>query len=299
MTPDHLAQARHELGRIAIIGAGQIGTMLGLALRDGGCTDVWLHDKDPAIAEVSLGLGAANGALSSTSEALECDTVIVALPVPEILRTIEELGPHMRPGTFVVDTGSAKAAITGSMRTHVSPGVHAMGGHPMVGTERPGPQGARPELLNGALFVFTEVRRDQVALERARSLAALVGARMCVVDAQIHDEFLARTSHIAHVAAYALASLNNQAHSARAEGLSSPGYDRAVRLARSDVQMVAGFLTANAQHVKGALDELISNLDEASRLLADAAGDELAALLETWQGSTSENPFVAAGRDGT
>ncbi|MDP9235596.1 MAG: prephenate dehydrogenase/arogenate dehydrogenase family protein [Actinomycetota bacterium] len=299
MTSDLLVRARRELGRIAIVGAGQIGTMLGLALRDRGYSDVWLHDKDPAVAELSLGLGAANGALSSTRGALEYDSVIVALPVPEIVSTIEDLGPQMRPGTFVVDTGSAKAAITATMRTHIPPGVHAIGGHPMVGTERPGPQGARPELMTGAAFVFSEVREDQAALERARSLAALVGARMYVVDAQTHDECLARTSHIAHVAAYALASLNNQGHSAGAEGLSSPGYDRAIRLARSDVQMVAGFLTANAQHVKGALDELIWKLDEASRLLADASGEELAALLETWQGSTSEDLFVPAGRAGS
>jgi prephenate dehydrogenase len=299
MTADGLSQSRRQLGRIAIIGAGQIGTMLGLALRDGGCTDVWLRDKDPAVTEMSLGLGTANGALSSTREVLECDSVIVALPVPEIVNTIEELGPHMRPGTFVVDTGSAKAAVTASMRTNVALGVHAMGGHPMVGTERSGPQGARQELMAGAPFVFSEVREDQAALERARSLATLVGAKMCVVDAQTHDQCLARTSHIAHVAAYALASLNDQGHSAGAEGLSSPGYERAVRLAHSDVQMVAGFLTANAQPVKGALDELIANLDEASRMLADASPEELVALLATWQGSTSKNVVVPAGRAGS
>ncbi|MEA2509356.1 MAG: prephenate dehydrogenase [Actinomycetota bacterium] len=284
MTADHLSRAGSDLGRIAILGAGQIGTMLGLALRDGGCADVWMLDKQPEVAEMSLDLGAASGLMSSTREALDCDTMILAMPVPQIVKTIKELGPHMRRGSFVVDTGSAKVAIIESMRSHIPPGVHAIGGHPLVGTERPGPQGARPQLMKGASFVFTEVREDQTAFDRACSLATLVGARMYEVDAETHDACLARTSHIAHIAAFALASLNDQVSLPGWRGLSSPGYERAVRLANSDAEMVAGFVGANAQYVKGVLDEVISKLAEASRLLSDAPED-LTALLATWQRS--------------
>jgi prephenate dehydrogenase len=292
MTTEGLSRERRELGRIAIVGAGQIGTMLGLALRDAGCADVWLQDKEPATAELSLGLGAASGVISGTKEVLECDTIILALPVPEIVKTIEELGPRLRRGTFVGDTGSAKTAVTTTMRTHIPSGVHAIGGHPMVGTARPGPLGARPHLLKGAPFVFTEFRDDQTAIERAGSLATLVGARMCLIDAETHDRCLARTSHVAHVAAFALASLNDNGSSV-AEGLSSPGYDRAVRLAGSDTEMVAGFLNANRPYVKRAVDDLISKLGDASRVLSDAP-DELTALLTTWQRSALGDFSVAA-----
>jgi hypothetical protein len=57
--------------------------------------------------------------------------------------------------------------------------------------------------------------------------------------------------------------------------------------------MVAGFLNANRPYVKRAVDDLISKLGDASRVLSDAP-DELTALLTTWQRSALGDFSVAA-----
>src|SRR6266700_3720310 len=147
-------------GSVAIVGAGQIGTMLGMALVAAGASDVGLFDLDPAVARESLAMGGGHRLLRGVGEALAASTLILAVPVPAIVAFVEEHGPSMRPGTFVVDTGSAKAAVVAAMRAAVAPGVHAVGGHPLCGTERPGPRGARVEALRGATFVLTPVRDD-------------------------------------------------------------------------------------------------------------------------------------------
>jgi prephenate dehydrogenase len=283
-----------RLGRIAIIGAGQIGTMIGMALRQAGC-EVAIGDRDPSVAETSVGLGAASAVLPDLGAALRSDTIILAVPVPEIVKIVTRIGPRMNPGSFLVDTGSAKSPVMEAMGVSVPPSVHAIGGHPMAGNEHPGPTGARPEMLRGAAFLFCEVRHDRAAREAAHSLASLVGAEMTLVDAHEHDAFLARTSHVAHVVAFVLASLQTQSPSGTTAPLSSRGYASAIRLAHSDPEMVAGFLHANAVNVGDALEEVISKLQDARRLL-EREPSELQRLFE---GSRVATDRIEAGVSGT
>lgn len=283
-------QGRARLGRVAIVGAGQIGTALGLALRRGrpaAAVDVGVLDSDRSVAERSLARGAADRVLSGDAEVLDCDTVVLATPVPEIVRWLERLGARLRPGSFLIDTGSTKAPVVDAMSVAVPATVHAVGGHPLAGTERPGPGGATPRLLRGAAFVLTPVREDPHALALGRGLAAAVGARPVVLEAAVHDRALARTSHLAHVTSFALAWVAGAAEGAGggAGELASGGFDGATRLARSDPRMVAGFLSANADNLLPAIRDLQDRLgrmataltgpEELARLLAAAqtAGD--------------------------
>ncbi|MDP9226349.1 MAG: prephenate dehydrogenase [Actinomycetota bacterium] len=283
-----------ELGRIAIIGSGQVGTMLGIGLRAAGCGDVVVHDRDPSVAATSAALGAASGVITDNRDALAYDTIIVALPVPEIVKTIGELGPRMTAGTFLVDTGSAKVVVTDAMRRHVPRGVHAVGGHPMAGSEQPGPRGARPGMLKGAPFIFTPARDDPAALDRGRSLAAAVGAEMFELDPGTHDALLARTSHLAHLVAFALRAVGTAGSTGAVHGLTSAGYDGMTRLAGSSPEMVAGFLGANAANVTSAVEELITSLQHASKFLGgDPAG--LSALLAEWQTAAPLSPALSTG----
>jgi prephenate dehydrogenase len=215
-------------------------------------------DRTPSAAEESLVRGAGDRALASLDEALEADTVVMAVPVPEIVRMLEEVGPRLRPGSFVIDTGSAKAGVAAAMR-RLSREVRAIGGHPIAGTERRGPEGADPDRLRGAPFALTPVREDDEALALGRALVAAVGARPVILDPERHDRIVARSSHLPHVVAFAL-----KAAAAPALGggeLAGSGFRGATRLAESDPVMVAGFLSANAREVRAALAELRAVLD--------------------------------------
>jgi prephenate dehydrogenase len=163
----------------------------------------------------------------------------------------------------------------------------------MTGNEGSGPLAADPGSIRGAAFLFAKVREDPIALDRARSLAGLVGARMVEVDADQHDAVLARTSHLAHVMAFALASLPD-GESRAVPAVTSSGFATTTRLARSNPEMVAGFVHANGANVKHAVDELIAKLKQASGLLEQ---DPVAfrTLLETWQRrSVAPSPPVRA-----
>lgn len=282
----------NRLGRVAIVGAGQVGTMLGLALRSRASDArpdavrevdrVVLADSSAEALEASLARGAGDVALPA--EELpgllpELDTVVLALPVPAIQAWLSELGPRLSPGTFVLDTGSAKAAVVATMRERLPERVHALGGHPMAGSERPGPGGADPARLRDAPFVLVPVRNDPTALARGRLLATAVDARPVEMDAATHDRLVATASHLPHVMAFALAMVaagtNGDGELHRVAGT---GFAGAVRLARSDPAMVAGFMAANATEVQAAVSELCTALARVSAAIRGGPA-ELTALL--------------------
>jgi prephenate dehydrogenase len=233
-------------------------------------------DRIPSVAETSLSRGAGHRVLSSIDEAMQADTMVIAVPVPEIIRILEEVGPGLRPGTFVIDTGSAKAAVAGAMR-RLPREVRAIGGHPIAGTERAGPDGADPDRLIGAPFALTPVRDDGEALALGLTLVEAVRARPVILDPYGHDRTVARSSHLPHVVAFALKAA--AAPALGREELAGSAFRSATRLADSDPVMVAGFLSANAAEVRAALAELRAVLDRMEAGL-DSDPEALARVLD-------------------
>jgi prephenate dehydrogenase len=136
------------LGRVAIVGAGQVGTMIGLSLR-GAASEIALADRRAGALRDSLARGAGDREVPM-EEVSAADVVVLAVPVPEIVRLVGDIAPGMRAGAFLIDTGSAKRTVVEAMRTHARPEVHAIGGHPLAGTEGSGPDAAAPERKGGS-----------------------------------------------------------------------------------------------------------------------------------------------------
>ncbi len=257
-----------HLGRVAIIGAGQVGTMLGLALR-GVAEEVVLADRRRGAVTESLARGAGDRVVT-IEEAVEAETVILAVPVPEIVRLVETLGRSLRPGSLLIDTGSAKRVVVDAMREHVPAQVRAIGGHPMAGTERSGSEAARAELIRGAAFALTPVRDDPAAIARGLALIEAVGARPVILEAELHDRVVAATSHAPHLVAAAVALASRTLPLETVRDLTASGFGGTTRLAASDPGMVAGFLVANADAVREALGSVREVLDRAEAALGDA-----------------------------
>lgn len=278
---------RRPIGRVAIVGAGQVGTMIGGALRAAdaswGVDEVGLFDVDPSVAAESLARGGGDRILTAADEALAADAVVLAIPVFEIEAWLAENGGSLPPGALVIDTGGTKGPIVRAMARHVPPAVHAVGGHPMAGTEGPGPAAARPDLLAGATFVLTPARDDPQALAAGRALAAATGARAVEMDAGLHDRTVARISHLPHLVAFALASVAGALAAEDPDAvraLLGGGYRGATRLAAGDPAMIGQFCSANANELEAAVAELRSALDALSEAAARGSEPLRAALAE-------------------
>src|SRR5947207_11745765 len=123
--------------RVLIIGLGLIGGSIGLALRrwseerksDGRRPlEVVGFDSNLDQQRTAEKLGAVDrGAWDLAKAAREADVVVLATPVNGMREVMEDLAPHLRPGTIVTDTGSTKAQVVAWANQILPREVHFVG----------------------------------------------------------------------------------------------------------------------------------------------------------------------------
>ena len=260
--------------RVAIIGLGQIGGSVGLALGRHAAAGVepaarWVRtgfDLDAAALEAARGAGAIDAAAPSAAAACaEAEIAVLAVPVDELPAAIDAAAAALPRGAVLIDTGSARATVSPALERAAALGILAVGGHPIAGHEGRGFAAARAGLFDGAPFALCAVRGGVPAL--ARRLVEDLGARALEVDAASHDRALARTSHLPWVMACALREVGD---TFARMGLSGPGFRDMTRLAGSDPRVAGAYCRANARELAAAWAEVRSEVERRIRELGGA-----------------------------
>ncbi len=192
---------------IAVIGLGLLGASLGMALRGGACRRIgWTRRAN--IRRWALDCDVLDATDDDVETVLqEADLTLIALPIPEIISFLRRHAGAWRPGTVVSDLGSVKSGVMAAARESLTGrGVHFVGGHPMAGTEKSGPESAFPELYaNADVFVCPFPDSPEFAVERVEAFWRSIGTRTTRIPADRHDDLVAHTSHVLHILASALA----------------------------------------------------------------------------------------------
>ena len=235
---------------IAIIGLGLMGGSLALALH-GKCNRVVGIDPDRDTVSYALDREIVSAAYHQPKGVLdETDLVILAAPVRSIINHIEAL-PALHSGfPIVIDLGSTKRQIVDAF-DHLPERFGAVGGHPICGKETSSIRSSDPQLYLDAIFVLTASKRtNQRATRTVERLVEVIGARPLWIDADLHDRWIASTSHLPYLLSIGLSlALQDEALS-----LSGPGIQSATRLARSSVDMMLDILDTNQDYI---LDQLL------------------------------------------
>jgi prephenate dehydrogenase len=256
------AQAPHATHRVAIIGLGQIGGSIGRALgRASGPTGAgWSrtgYDLDPAVTGAALAARAIDRAADSLATACaDAELAVIAAPVDALPALIEAVAAALPRGAALLDTGSARGALTPALEAAALRGVHAVGGHPLAGGEGHGFAASRADLFAGATFTLSPVGGAVPAI--VGHLVRDLGARPLEVDPQHHDAALARTSHLPYLVSCALRRVGREAFE---RGLSGPGFRDMTRLAASDPRIAGAYCRANAREVTAAWGALREAID--------------------------------------
>jgi cyclohexadieny/prephenate dehydrogenase len=262
--------------KAALIGTGYIGGSLAAALKRGGAIASSVGcDLRPGRAEAARARGLIDQVSSSAASCVEgAELVILAVPVGALSDLARAIGPALAPGALVIDVGSVKAPSLVAAE-HLPEGARMVATHPIAGHEHHGPDAADPELFVGRLCMITPTARsDQESLDRAAALWRATGAEIERIEAAAHDALLAATSHLPHVAAFALAAALGEelARDEEAARRVAGGSLRdGTRVAGSDAQVWRDIFVAN----RGPLGPLISRLEAQIAALgrAIAAGD--------------------------
>jgi len=198
--------------QVTIIGTGLIGGSLGLALKKRhlagrivGC------DRAPVLQRAQE-YGAIEAGSTHPADAVRgSDLVVLATPVLPILDLIDRLGPALPGKTLVTDVGSTKAQIVerAAKSFGQNAGKRFLAGHPMAGKEHAGVEFADADLFEGAAWLFTPLRGQNVHAGLCGEFIHCVekmGAKIAVVDAADHDRFCAWISHLPQMISTALAA---------------------------------------------------------------------------------------------
>lgn len=248
---------------LAIIGLGQIGGSIGLALAGNPAWRRVGFDLDARALARALEAGAIDRAAGSLAEACrEADLALIATPVDVIPECVRAAAAALPPGAALLDTGSARRDITPALRLAREGGVLAVGGHPMAGNEGRGFESARAGLFRETRFVLCPL--EAAVPPSIEALVSALGATALIASPDEHDEALARTSHLPYLLARAL-----KAGGAEAEGrgLSGPAFRDMTRVARSDPRVAEAYCRSNRAAVERAWERFRAEMEAQIRAL--------------------------------
>lgn len=148
---------RLPYARVAILGAGLIGTSLAHAIRarDPECL-ISFADSNPdtitALGELFPDCVASTDPAKAVRDA---DLVMLCVPVGAVGIVSGQIAAHVKPGVTVSDVGSVKRSVMEAMREAFGPDVHVIAGHPVAGSEQSGPRAGFAELFENRYVILT------------------------------------------------------------------------------------------------------------------------------------------------
>lgn len=276
-------------GPVEVVGAGLLGTSIGLACRRGGL-EVLLTDLSDEHVRTASGLGAGRARRPEDRPQL----VVVAVPPDHVGEAV--VAALAASDAVVTDVGSVKGEPLRAVAEGAGPAVaRYVGGHPMAGSERSGPLAASGALFDGRPWAVTPHDSSSAeAVSLVEELAALCGAVAVVMTPEEHDHAVARTSHLPHLLAVLVAGRLAEAP-AEHLALSGQGVRDVTRVAAGDPLLWQQIVTLNAEALRGLLAEVREELDVLQNALVDGDREVLGGLLARGVAGTRAIPGKHGG----
>jgi len=247
-----------EFSNIVIVGVGLLGASLALALK---------KITNPHITGVgrpgsnSLKIAQERAAIDHSTTDLasavtNADLIVLCTPVRQFPEAIDILKGKLKPGAIVTDVGSTKAEVMKWAKS-LGNGVF-VGSHPMAGSEKRGPEFARPDLFENAMCLLCGDEGEP--LNRIEAMWKSIGMKTMRLDAEEHDRWVGMVSHLPHAAAFAL--MNAAAKDPQMLEAAAGGFLDTTRVASSDVDMWTDIFLTNGKEVVGAMDSFLTEFEE-------------------------------------
>ena len=289
--------------RIAIIGAGLIGSSIAQAAREYGAAGaVALYDADAGVRDRAAKLGLGDVAPTLEAAVAGADCVLLCVPVGALGAVAAGAVPAMKDGAILTDVGSVKGEAARALSAAGDGRIHVIPGHPIAGTEQSGPEAGFPTLFRGAWHILTPVINgapgEAEALEQLTAFWKALGAKVESMDAARHDRVLAITSHLPHLIAYnivATAFDMETVEQGEVVKYSAGGFRDFTRIAASDPVMWRDVFLHNREAVLECLGRFSEDLAALQRAIRWGDGDTL--IREFTRARSIRKAIIDAGQD--
>lgn len=280
---------------IAVLGLGLMGASLAMALRKRGYAGrLVAYARKEATRAEALARGIVDEAYAAPAAAAQAASLVVlCAPIRACADLAAEIAPALKPGTLVTDVGSTKGWICRRLAGVLPPGIF-VGSHPIAGSEKQGLDAASAGLYENALTVVAVAPgQAEESVARVAALWEAAGSRTCRLSPEDHDRLLARTSHLPHVAAAALAKAIGRDSAATVGAFCGTGFYDSTRVASGSLEMWNDILLTNAPAVA---EELRAFKMEVERVYDDLQAGRFAAVADFLERAKAARTELLKGR---
>ena len=213
--------------QITIIGLGQIGASIGMALKDNtnikrvGC------DKDAAVAKAAQSLEVVDEIKNLPAAVRDAAIVVLCLPLSEIRETLRSIGPWLADNAVVMDTAPIKSGVTQWAKEFIPAGHFYVGLVPSIHSNyiaslEFGLNAAMPDLFRKGVFaVDVPPNTPEEVVNFSIDFCRLLGAKPMLTDLLESDGLMTSVHVLPQLTAAALLNAT----------VGQPGWQEARKLA--------------------------------------------------------------------
>ena len=265
--------------KIAVIGLGVIGGSLAYALRGFKDCEISGYDLNEDVVKLARERGAIDYGCHSSKEAVKNADLIIICVYPEYIhKIIEDCRDELKKGAVITDVCGVKTGISKRIEAVLPNGVFYVGGHPMAGREVDGFINAEKDLFVDSGYIITPVdTSDDKSIRLVYDMAKYIGAsRITVNTPSKHDEIIAYTSDLMHIAASALCLTYNEDMN---RAYTAGSFRDCTRSALINPELWAELFLSNKKNTLFEIDRFLDNINELRTAIDNDDFDKLYSLL--------------------
>jgi len=241
------------LRSVRIVGAGLIGTSIGLAL---SAKNIPVEMVDVVPENQALARD-----LTGSVQIADPQLIIIATPLKAFSEVIDRQY-QLNPNSTFMDVCSVKTEPLLLVEASALPLSSFVATHPMAGREVGGAESARSDLFLSRSWIITaHAKSDPAAIDLVKELITGLGASVVEMSPADHDGAVARVSHLPQIASSLLAA---QLHATPPNWLelAGAGLRDTTRIAASDENLWKEIIASNSSEIRQLLINLQSDLSE-------------------------------------
>ena len=256
---------------IRVVGAGLIGTSIGLKMKSLGCK-VEIIDTDTNSMNLAQDL-------VKSEKLSEPELIIIAVSVDANVKVvIEQINGN--PNSIVCDLASVKSDLLLQVDKLSAHPENFVSLHPMAGREVSGAENSRADLFEGRAWIgISDSLKNDENKEIIESFVSGCGGVLYWLTSKEHDETVALLSHLPQILSSLLASKLNDVDPNKLN-LAGQGLRDVTRLAASDAKLWAQILTSNKDSIQPLLEDFIASLTKLQDSLRSTNQDQVAVILK-------------------